>query len=407
MDRRNKKKQKLSKSQVIASPSPSEEESQNDNAALDLTCEVIASPSPSKEEELREAMKKQNDAALDLTRKVIASEARHSNFVFSPASISAALAMMAAGNGSGSEELNAVYSEIATVAFADGSASGGPKISVVNGVWVEQSFPVDQSLKDLFENVFKATFAQVDFIYKAEELRIELNKWASDHTNGLIKDILPPGSVDSQTQQVYGNALYFKGAWKDQFEKSLTKVDEFHLLNGKPVRVPFMRSYERQYIEVYDGFKVLALPYRQGRDGGTNRKFSMYFYLPDKKDGLDNLLEEMTSTPGFLDSHTPKDKVLVGDFRIPKFKFSFKFEASRVLEGDVLATMYHQACVEIDEEGAEAAAVTCVRMAGCRILKPPPPKKVDFVADHPFIFLIREDKTGTVLFSGQIYNPSS
>ncbi|CAA7053821.1 unnamed protein product [Microthlaspi erraticum] len=380
MDRRNKKKQKLSKSQVIAIPSLSKE--------------------------LREAMKKQNDAALDLTCKVIASEARHSNLVLSPASISAALTMMAAEKGSSSDELLAVYSEIATVVFADGSASGGPKISAVNGVWVEQSLPVDQSLKALFENVFKATFTQVDFISKAEEVRIELNEWASDHTNGLIKDLLPPGSVDSRTEKVYGNALYFKGAWKDQFKKSLTKEKEFHLLNGKPVRVPFMRSYERQYIGVYDGFKVLALPYRQGRDDGTNRKFSMYFYLPDKKDGLDNLLEEMTSTHGFLDSHIPRDKVLVGDFRIPKFKFSFMFEAKRALEGEVLVEMYHKACVEIDEEGAEAAAVTFVGMRpSCPRFMPPPPKRIDFVADHPFLFLIREDKTGTVLFAGQIYDP--
>ncbi|CAA7053820.1 unnamed protein product [Microthlaspi erraticum] len=353
-------------------------------------------------------MKTQNDAALALTRKIVISEARHSNFVFSPASISAALTMMAAGNGSGSEELNAVYSEIATVVFADGSASGGPKISAVNGVWVEQSLPLDHSLKDLFENVFKATFAQVDFKSKAEKVRKELNNWASAHTNGLIRDILPPGSVNSLTKQVYGNALYFKGFWKDKFNKSLTKEEEFHLLKGKPVRVPFMRSYDRQYIGVYDGFKVLGLPYRQGRDDdGTNRKFSMYFYLPDKKDGLDNLLEEMTSTPGFLDSHIPKYKVLVGDFRIPKFKFSFMFEASRALEGEVLVEMYHKARVEIDEEGAEAAAVTFFgQKVGLSLFKPPPPKRIDFVADHPFLFLIREDKTGTVLFAGQIYDPS-
>ncbi|CAA7053823.1 unnamed protein product [Microthlaspi erraticum] len=218
-----------------------------------------------------------------------------------------------------------------------------------------------------------------------------------NHTNGLIKDILPPGSVDSGTEKVYGNALYFKGAWKDPFKKSLTKVKKFHLLEGKPVRVPFMRSYDSQYIEVYDGFKVLALPYRQGPDDGINRKFSMYFYLPDKKDGLDNLLEEMTSTPGFLDRHIPKDTVEVGDFRIPKFRFSFMFEASRALEGDVLTKMYHKACVEIDEEGAEAAAVTFMELGGI-FFEPPPPKKIDFVADHPFLFLIREDITGTFSF---------
>ncbi|CAA7051654.1 unnamed protein product [Microthlaspi erraticum] len=349
MDRISKKKQKLSESQVIASPSLSKEE-------------------------LQKAMKKQNAAALDLTRKVIASEARHSNFVFSPASISAALTMMAAENGFGSDKLNAVYSEIATVVFADGSASGGPKISAVNGVWVEQSLPVDISLKDLVVNIFKATFTQVDFISKAEEVRIELNKWASDHTNGLIRDLLPPGSVNPSTKKVYGNALYFKGAWKDEFKN--------------------LQRFQGPWT---------TIPTRLHDD--ADRKFSMYFYLPDKKDGLDNLLEEMTSTPGFLDRHIPKYRVEVGDFRIPKFNFSFEFEASRALEGEV-KVMYHKACVEIDEQGAEAAAVTFLCFSGGALGCKPPPKRIDFVADHPFLFLIREDTTGTVLFSGQIYDPS-
>lgn len=95
------------------------------------------------QEELREAMKKLNDTALVLTSKAIDADARNSNFVFSPASISAALTMMAVTNGTHSDELNAVYQEIATVVLADDSASGGPKISSVNGVWVEQSLPVD------------------------------------------------------------------------------------------------------------------------------------------------------------------------------------------------------------------------------------------------------------------------
>ncbi|CAH8306149.1 unnamed protein product [Eruca vesicaria subsp. sativa] len=382
MERKKKKKQKLSNSRPLTRPSLSQEE-------------------------LREAMKKLNDAALVLTSKVIDAEARNSNFVFSPASISAALTMMAVTNGTHSDELNAVYSEIATVVFADDSASGGPKISAVNGVWIEQSLPVDHSSKDILENVFKATFAQVDFRFKAEDVRIEMNKWASDHTNGLIRDILPPGFVTSESVKVCGNALYFKGAWEKKFDKSLTKHKMFHLLVGKPVRVPFMSSHKDQYIEAYNGFKVLGLPYRQGRNDDTNRKFSMYFYLPDKKDGLNNLLEEMTSTPGFLDSHIPKFRVAVGDFRIPKFNFCFMFEASRFFEGDVLLQLYHKACVEIDEDGAEAAAVTYVgqKVSLCRNRKPTPPKRIDFVAEHPFLFMIREDKTGTVLFAGQIFDP--
>ncbi|KAG7658274.1 Serpin superfamily [Arabidopsis suecica] len=116
------------------------------------------------------------------------------------------------------------------------------------------------------------------FVLKAVQVRQELNKWASDHTNGLIIDLLPRGSVKSETVQVYGNALYFKGAWENKFDKSSTKDNEFH--QGKEVHVPFMRSYESQYIMACDGFKVLGLPYQQGLDN-TKRKFSIYFYLPD------------------------------------------------------------------------------------------------------------------------------
>lgn len=231
---------------------------------------------------------------------------------------------------------------------------------------------------------------------KAEEVRCEVNKWASDQTNGLIKDLLPPGSVNRETIQVYGNALYFKGAWAIPFHKSRTTNKEFHLLDGASVSVPFMSNKVDQYVKAYNGFKVLRLPYRQS-DDDINREYSMYFYLPDKKDGLDMLVRKLTSTPGFVDNHIPSRKVEVSDFRIPKFKISFMFDASK---GEV--SMYHKACVEIDEEGATAAAAT----AFIRLMSYCPGPKINFVADHPFLFLIREDRTGTILFAGQIFDPS-
>ncbi|KAH0857350.1 hypothetical protein HID58_085611 [Brassica napus] len=326
--------------------------------------EIIVSPSLSKKE-LQKAMKKQNDADLVLTGKRL-----------SPASLNSVLTIAAAS--SASEESKAVFNETATVAFADGKANGGPKITAINGVWVEQSLPVDHSYKDLMENVFKATFTQVDFRSKAEQVRRELNKWTSDQTNGLIKDLLPLGSVRTNTDQVYGNALYFKGTWKVKFSK------DFHLLNDASVSAPFMRSSKRQYVQRFDGFKVLKLPFQQGLD--IKRSFSMYFYLPDENDGLDNLVKKMTSTRGFVDDHNPTCRVTLDDFAVPKFKISFGFEASKAL--------YHKACVEIDEEGAEAAAASFYERHSYT------PNRNRFVADHPFLFLIREDTTGTVLFAG-------
>ncbi|KAG2269782.1 hypothetical protein Bca52824_064337 [Brassica carinata] len=318
---------------------------------------------------------------------------------------------------SSTHELNAVFSKLVSVIFADHSANGGPKITSVNGVWIEQTLPIDSSFNDLFENVFKAAFDGVDFLTNAEKVRIELNKWAEDHTNGLIKALLPPGSVSSQTGCVFGNALYFKGAWEVPFDKSYTKDKEFQLLSGTSVSVPFMSSYKNQYIKAYDGFKVLRIPYRQGNDVDTNRSFpyrqvvdatngsfSMYFYLPDKNDGLDDLMKAMATTSGFVDCHVPISKVLVNKFRIPKFKIAYGLDGQDL--GSRSMALYHKACVEIDEEGAKAAAATFVVSCGCaRYMEPP--KRIDFVADHPFLFLIREDKTGTVLFVGQIKDPSN
>ncbi|CAH8386840.1 unnamed protein product [Eruca vesicaria subsp. sativa] len=378
------------------------------------------SPIPSLSKiDLAEAMKKQNDVYMFLAGKVISTLAKTSNLVFSPASINAVLIMAANRpeeeetlrsfilsflRSSSTDELNAVFGEICSVVLADGSASGGPKIAAVNGVWIDQSLSVDSSWNDLLVNSFKAEFAQVDFSTKGEIVRMEVNAWASRHTNDLIQDLLPQGSVTSLTNWIYGNALYFKGAWKEKFEKYLTKNKPFYLLNGESVSVAFMSNYENQYVKAYDGFKVLRLPYQQGRDD-ADRKFSMYFYLPEKRDGLDNLLKRLTSTHGFLDSHIPIYKDRVGKFRIPKFKIKFGFEASKAFDDfELNVSLYQKAFIEIDEVGTEAAAATAMR----RLVGSPSmmPKMIDFVVDHPFLFLIREDRTGTVLFVGQIYDPS-
>ncbi|EOA39059.1 hypothetical protein CARUB_v10011708mg [Capsella rubella] len=294
-----------------------------------------------------EVMKKQNDVALFRAGKVISAVAKNSNLVFSPASI------------------NSIFREIASFILVDRSEKGGPKIASVNGVWIEQSLPSSPKSKELFENFFKADFAQVDFISNVKSC--------------------------FQTIKIYGNALYFKGAWENKFDKSMTIHKPFHLVNGK---------------QAYNGFKVLKLPYQQG-DNNKRRQFSMCFFLPDTKDGLDKLVEEMTCTDGFLDNHIPRWKDRVGEFRIPKFKIEFGFEASRTFgEIELNVSLYHKALIEIDEDGgAEAAAATALCCVyGSMTYLPPPP--VDFVADHPFLFLIREDKTGTVLFAGKVFDPS-
>ncbi|CAH8297949.1 unnamed protein product [Eruca vesicaria subsp. sativa] len=107
----------------------------------------------------------------------------------------------------------------------------------------------------------------------------------------------------------------------------------------------------------------------------------MYFYLPENKDGLDDLVKAMASTSGFMDNHVPRSKVLVSEFRIPKFKIAYGLNSNDL--GLRSVDLFHKACVEINE-GAEAAATTFTIACGCA-MPMKPPKRIDFVADHPFV----------------------
>ncbi|KAL5705079.1 hypothetical protein ACHQM5_023424 [Ranunculus cassubicifolius] len=181
-----------------------------------------------------------------------------------------------------------------------------------------------------------------------------------------------------------------------------------------------MTSNKKQYLSTYDGFKVLGLPYKQGKD---KRSFSMYIVLPDAKNGLPTLAEKVASESGFLNHHLPSRKVTLGEFRIPKFKISFEFEASELLKGlglvapfsggltemvDSLegknlyvSSIHHKAFIEVNEEGTEAAAASAAVVMLMSYQLP-----VDFVADHPFMFMVREDNTGVVVFIGHVLNPT-
>lgn len=252
----------------------------------------------------------------------------------------------------------------------------------------------------------------------------EVNSWAEKETNGLITEVLPPGSVDSLSRLILANALYFKGAWEEKFDASKTEKHDFYLLDGSSVEVPFMTSKKKQYVTAFDGFKVLALPYKQGSDP---RRFSMYFFLPDAKDGLPSLIEQIDSQSGFIDHHIPYQQVEVGQFKVPKFKISFGIEVSNVLkelglvlpftEGGLLemvdsqmaqglqvSKIFHKSFIEVNEEGTEAAAASAavIKLRGLFSID-----IIDFVANHPFLYVIREDKTGTLLFTGQVLNPLS
>ncbi|KAM0013404.1 putative Serpin family protein [Helianthus debilis subsp. tardiflorus] len=361
-----------------------------------------------------------------------------SNVVFSPLSIQTLLSLLAAGSKGQTldqllaflktdttNDLNSLYSHLLSSILAVGSPIGGPRLSFANAVWAGKIFSLEPSFKQVVDTVYKAACKQVDF-QKAEEVADEVNSWAENQTNGLINQVISAEEVKDGTMLMLANAIYFKGTWTQKFNTSLTKKRDFHLLNGKKVKVPFMTSSKNQLVREYDGFKVLGLPYSQGQD---NRKFTMYCYLSDAKDGLPSLVKKISSTSDFFERHIPRVKVKVGEFFIPKFKIEFGFEASDMLKelglvlpfgvghrvtemvdspvgtGLYVSKIKHKSVVEVNEEGTEAAAVTIAKLR-CGCARPGAKQYlVDFVADHPFLFVIREDVTGVVLFIGQVIDP--
>ncbi|PVH37997.1 hypothetical protein PAHAL_5G146800 [Panicum hallii] len=379
--------------------------------------------------------------SLRVLRGIASGDGSSANLAVSPLSLHAALALLGAGargatldqivaflGPAGGPAHAALASHVALHMLAADSAGGGggPAVRFANGVWVDAALRLKDAYARVAAEHYRAEARPAPFKSRPEDARLQINQWIESATAGRIKDLLPQDSIHGATPAVLANALYFKGGWESKFDASLTRDGAFYLPTGGHVSVPFMSSTGKQYIASRLGYKVLRLPYARGRE---HRAFSMYVYLPDAHDGLPTLLQKLSSDPAALleSSATLTAKVPVREFRVPRFTLSYKTEAAATLRdlgltlpfdpvradfGDMLeaapeplvvSEVYHECFVEVNEEGTEAAAATAAVMAfGCG--RPSPPE--DFVADHPFVFLIQEDLSGVVVFAGQVTNPS-
>ncbi|CAM0874880.1 unnamed protein product [Alopecurus aequalis] len=379
------------------------------------------------------------------------------NLVFSPLSIHVALALMSAGaSGDTLDEILAVAGApsrgeleafvrdtVVEHTLADRSGIGGPCVAFACGVWSDKSFPLKKAYRDSIVETYKGDAWTVDFQNHPVDARKQINAWVAKVTRNLIREVVDPHAQSDETLKVVANAIYFKGEWRQPFDKEHT-VDhrKFHLLDGSSVPAFFMRRlrFHEEQIACHDGFKVLKLPYQEAdaslrgfnwKQLASLPKFSMCVFLPDARDGLPSLVGRMTSRPEFLQEHLPTAWVPVGNFRLPRFKLSFgsnivevlkslglrlpfepftsgltkKMEGAQLYVGKVI----HKAAIEVNEAGSEAAAHTESDDDMTFSLDdepPPPPKPVDFVADHPFAFFIIEETTGTIVFSGHVLDPS-
>ncbi|KAJ4828561.1 hypothetical protein Tsubulata_020286 [Turnera subulata] len=269
----------------------------------------------------------------------------------------------------------------------------------------------------------------------AKQVEKEINLWAETETNGLIKELIEPGRLCGKPEPTFvlANALYFKGAWDDPFEPSSSDMN-FHLLDGGTIRVPFLSGYHRyEYYGSFETFKVLRLPYGTGND--LDKRFSMYIFLPNRSNGLQDMIQEFNSDPGLFHKRTKLEKVDIAWLRIPKFKFSNTFTLSETMKelgltlpfqmgggptGMVdwervncpnaqymlkISMIIQKSFIEVNEDGTEAAACDEDDDMGFSLEPLPKPKPLYFDADHPFMFMIKEDISDIVFFTGAVLNP--
>jgi serpin B len=354
------------------------------------------------------------------------------NFFYSPYSISVALAMTYAGAEGeteaqmrqalrfslGQEGLHQAMNVLDAAINSRGQEARGKddqpfSLKVVNAIWGQQDFNFLPSFLDTLAENYGAGLRTLDFAADPDGARQTINDWVSKETEKRIQNLLPPGSIKEITRLVLTNAIYFNGGWARPFEESATGNAAFHLVDGRQVTVSMMRQSETLNYGAGQGWQAVELKY----DGG---ELSMVIILPDAGafNDFENNLDATTLAAilAGLDSHTV-------NLAMPKFEFDSQFSLKNALsalgmpvaftdQADfsgitgqsnlLISDVVHKSFVSVDESGTEAAAATGVIMD---LTSAPGGEPVTMTIDRPFIFLIQDNATGSVLFTGRVMNP--
>jgi serpin B len=366
-----------------------------------------------------------NAFATDLYARL---RSRPGNLFFSPESISTAFAMAWAGaRGQTAAEMAHVFHytlppdrlhpAMGALLAAMNAPHDGFELHVADALWAQHDESFLQSYLKLVQSAYGAGLRQVDFKSSPEGVRATINQWVEKETRDRIKDLLPPGSVTPITRLVLTNAIYFKGAWVDPFDKRATRTDPFHVSSSQSVQAPFMhRNAAYRY---YDGgtFQALELPYK-------GNELSMVVLLPSKTDGLSSLENSFNAAAvtRWIEKLQFANKVILS---LPRFTMTQQFDLNSSLaamgmpqaftaqadfsgmtgqRGFLISAAVHKAFVDVNETGTEAAAATGIAMAATAMRQEPPP--IIFNADHPFLFMIRDTKSGSILFLGRVVDPT-
>ena len=379
-----------------------------------------------------------NAFALDLYRTLSKEDG---NLFYSPYSISLAMAMAYAGARGETatqfaetlhyrlpqEELHSSFNALdldlgSRGKVEQGNDTTGFQLNIANAVWGQKGYAFLGEFLDLLDQNYEGGLREANFRDAPGESRGRINSWVVDQTKGKITNLLPEDAIDSLTRLVLTNAIYFNADWSRPFEPSMTRDRQFHLLDGNTVLVPMMRLTASFGYARGDGYQAVEMDYAGG-------DISMVILLPDEgrlrefEDSLDYAV--LSRTVGNLQVQRVK-------LILPKFEFDSQFALAATLSGMgmphafsdgtadlsgidgrscaagdrpclIISHVIHKAFVAVDESGTEASAATGV----VAMVESLPPDLITLTVDRPFVFLIRDKKTKTILFIGRVENPEA
>jgi serpin B len=357
------------------------------------------------------------------------------NLIFSPYSVSLALAMVYSGaNGNTAQQmadtlhftlpkddLPAVFQALDSSLPREGEPAEDTqedeqsfRLSIANALWGQEGYPFIADYLALLAEYYGAGMQSVDFATAPDEARQTINAWVSDQTQGRIQDLLQPGTVTGTTRLILANAIYFKAAWSDPFDEDFTEDGPFTLLDGSQVTVPMMHKTSSYLYARGDGFQAVGLPY-------AGQRMVMLILLPDEgqfetfEAGLDAAqFQAIQEQAAWMEVHLSLPRFEVdADFSLADtlaalgmpdaFEMGVAdFSGMTEQEDLAISDVIHKAFIKVDEAGTEAAAATAVAMVGAAA----PMEMPEVQVDRPFIYAIYDQDSGTILFLGRVLNPA-
>ncbi len=284
-------------------------------------------------------------------------------------------------------------------------------LNISNAIWLNNNFSLKPAFEKILSQNFATDFSNLNFSEQSPSATT-INNWVTDKTNGYIKNIISPNDISKETAMVLTNAIYFKGKWKEQFEKSLTLPDDFYSIDKSIFKTDFMHQTEMFQYYDSDDYQFVSLPYQDHEN-------SLCIILPKEKYGIQNIDKILnTEILSNILSSTKKTKIKL---TIPKFKIETSCDLQKPLQEVGLKKVFttgadlsgiseqkplfisgirHKTFISIDEEKTVAAGATATMIATTSF-NPQRSEPIVFKADHPFLFFIYNNKTKTILFIGR------